>query len=61
MSITSVSPSQLSPLGPTAKLSASRVTRCAGRSVIAQALARGPVSDTLIAQWFSGRLRLLSL
>jgi len=42
------------------KWSALRCMRCAGRSVIAQALARGPLSDTLIAQWFSGRPRPLS-
>ena len=62
MSITSVSPSQYRLLGPTAKWSVPRVTRVAGRSVIAQAEpARGPVSETLIAQWFSGRPRPLSL
>ena len=61
MSITSVSPSQRTPLGPTAKWSAPRSTRAAPRSVIAQALPRGPVSETLIAQWLSGRPRPLSL
>ena len=61
MSIRSESPSQRMELGPTAKWSASRQTCREPLSVIAQALPRGPLSETLIAQWLSGRPRPLNL